>query len=84
MSGGSVIRSAAPPASSAFTARNVARCWVSTPMTLARVVGVSNTGAAVVDGQLGGLGFDNNRRRDDFAVVRAGLNFKFGSLFGAY
>ena len=48
------------------------------------VVGVSNTGAAVVDGQLGGLGFDNNRRRDDFAVVRAGLNFKFGSLFGAY
>jgi outer membrane immunogenic protein len=48
------------------------------------VVGVSNTGAAVVDGQLGGLGFDNRRRSDDFAVVRAGLNFKFGSLFGAY
>src|SRR3954468_2168013 len=43
------------------------------------VVGVSNTGAAVLDSQ---LGFDNRRHRDDFAVVRAGLNWKFGSLFG--
>src|SRR5215210_7989646 len=43
------------------------------------VVGVSNTGAAVVDSQLVGFG-DNRRNRDDFAVVRAGLNFKFGGL----
>src|SRR3954464_6965492 len=46
------------------------------------VVGVSNTGAQVVDAQLTGFGFDNRRNRDDFAVVRAGLNWKFGSLFG--
>ncbi len=44
------------------------------------VVGVSNTGAAVVDSQFAGFG--NNRRENDFAVIRAGLNFKFGSLFG--
>jgi len=43
------------------------------------VVGVSNTGAAVIDNQLVGFG-DNRRNRDDFAVVRAGLNFKFGGL----
>jgi outer membrane immunogenic protein len=42
------------------------------------VVGVSNTGAAVVESQF--AGFDNHRNRDDFAVVRAGLNFKFGGL----
>ena len=46
------------------------------------VVGVSNTGAAVLDSQFAGVGFDNRRNRDDFAVVRAGLNWKFGSLFG--
>ena len=41
------------------------------------VVGVSNTGAAIVTN---GFGFGNgNRNRDDFGVVRAGLNFKFGS-----
>ena len=45
-------------------------------------VGVSNTGAPVLANQFG-LGFDNNRRnRDDFAVVRAKLDWKFGSLFG--
>jgi outer membrane immunogenic protein len=47
------------------------------------VVGVSNTGAAITAGQLGfgtGLGFDNRRNRDDFAVVRAGLNYKFGTF----
>jgi outer membrane immunogenic protein len=48
------------------------------------VVGVSNTGAPVLDAQITGFGFDNRRNRDDFAVVRAGLNWKFGSLFGAY
>src|SRR4051812_18913951 len=42
------------------------------------VVGVSNTGAAAVESQF--AGFDNHRNRDDFAVVRAGLNFKFGGL----
>jgi outer membrane immunogenic protein len=42
------------------------------------VVGVSNTGAPVLDVQL----TDNRRNRDDFAVIRAGLNWKFGSLFG--
>jgi outer membrane immunogenic protein len=46
------------------------------------VVGVSNTGAAVLDSQFAGVGFDNRRNRDDFAVVRAGLNWKFGSFFG--
>ena len=43
------------------------------------VVGVSNTGAPIVANQ---LGFDNRRNRDDFAVVRAKLDWKFGSLFG--
>src|SRR3954453_10590271 len=43
------------------------------------VVGVSNTGAAVIENQLVGFG-DNRRNRDDFAVVRAGLNFNFGGL----
>ncbi len=43
------------------------------------VVGVSNTGAAVVANQVG-FGFNNDRNRDDFAVIRAGLNFKFGGL----
>ena len=42
------------------------------------VVGVSNTGAPVLDAQL----TDNRHNRDDFAVIRAGLNWKFGSLFG--
>ena len=40
------------------------------------VVGVSNTGAAVYADQAGS-GFDNGRNGDDFAVVRAGLNWKF-------
>jgi outer membrane immunogenic protein len=44
------------------------------------VVGVSNTGAAVVDSQFAGSGFDNRRNRDDFAVVRAGLNWKFNAF----
>jgi len=44
------------------------------------VVGVSNTGAAVFSDQFAGSGFNNDRNRDDFAVVRAGLNFKFGGL----
>ena len=44
------------------------------------VVGVSNTGAAVFDSQFAGSGFDNRRNRDDFAVVRAGLNWKFNAL----
>jgi len=38
---------------------------------------VSNTGAAVFANQFAGFGFDNRRNRDDFAVVRAGLNWKF-------
>jgi outer membrane immunogenic protein len=41
------------------------------------VVGVSNTGAAVTAGQ---LGFDNRRDRDDFGVVRVGVNYKFGTF----
>jgi outer membrane immunogenic protein len=40
------------------------------------VVGVSNTGAAVTAGQ---LGFDNRRDREDFGVVRVGVNYKFGT-----
>ena len=40
------------------------------------VVGVSNTGAAVTAGQ---LGFENRRNRDDFGVVRVGVNYKFGT-----
>src|SRR5829696_2033878 len=47
------------------------------------VVGVTNYGAPVTSDQLG-FDFDNRRHRDDFAVIRAGLNWKFGSLFGAY
>jgi len=47
------------------------------------VVGVTNYGAPVTSDQLG-FDFDNRRNRDEFAVVRAGLNWKFGSLFGAY
>ena len=43
------------------------------------VVGVSNTGAPVFADQVG-LGFDSRRNRDDFAVVRAGLNYKFTSF----
>jgi hypothetical protein len=43
-------------------------------------VGVSNTGAAVFSDQFAGSGFNNDRNRDDFAVIRAGLNFKFGGL----
>src|SRR3954454_17435768 len=45
------------------------------------VVGGSHTGAAVLDNQFSGFASDNRRNRDDFAVVRAGLNWKFGSLF---
>jgi len=41
------------------------------------VVGVSNTGALVLGNQVG-LGFDSGRNHDDFVVVRAGLNWKFG------
>src|SRR5215207_1951339 len=44
------------------------------------VVGVSNTGAAVVDSQFAGFGFDNRRNNNDFGVVRAGLNYKFTSF----
>src|SRR5215213_3541892 len=44
------------------------------------VVGVSNTGAAVFSDQFAGSGFNNHRNRDDFAVIRAGLNFKFGGF----
>jgi outer membrane immunogenic protein len=40
------------------------------------VVGVSNTGAAVTAGQ---LGIDNRRDREDFGVVRVGVNYKFGT-----
>src|SRR6185437_11961884 len=40
------------------------------------VVGVSNTGAQVTAGQ---LGFNNRRDRDDFGVVRVGVNYKFGT-----
>jgi outer membrane immunogenic protein len=48
------------------------------------VVGVSNTGAPVLANQVG-FGFDNNRRnRDDFAVVRAKLDFKFGGPAGLF
>jgi hypothetical protein len=40
------------------------------------VVGVTNTGAVVTSTGLGFGSFDN-RRHDDFAVIRAGLNYKF-------
>ncbi len=40
------------------------------------VVGVTNTGAPVTSTGLGSVGFDS-RHNDDFAVVRAGLNYKF-------
>ena len=40
------------------------------------MVGVSNTGAAVTAGQ---LGIDNRRDREDFGVVRVGVNYKFGT-----
>ena len=43
------------------------------------VVGVSNTGAAVTANQLG-LGFDNRRDSLSFGLVRAGLNYKFGTF----
>ena len=45
------------------------------------VVGVSNTGAPIVANQ---LGFDNRRNRDDFAVVRAKLDYKFGGPGGLF
>lgn len=42
------------------------------------VVGVSNTGAPITRGAVGGFGFTNNRdNNNDFVVVRAGLNYKF-------
>jgi outer membrane immunogenic protein len=47
------------------------------------VVGVSNTGAPVTANQLG-FGLDNRRNRDDFAVVRAKLDFKFGGPAGLF
>jgi len=40
---------------------------------------VSNTGAPIVANQLGFTGFDNRHNRNDFGVVRAKLDFKFGS-----
>jgi len=41
------------------------------------IVGVTNTGAPVIaTANNFGLGFDN-RRRDDLAIVRAGINWKF-------
>src|SRR3954467_9140361 len=44
------------------------------------VVGVTNTGAPVLDSQIAGFGFDSHRRENDFGVVRAGLNYKFTSF----
>src|SRR3954454_677056 len=44
------------------------------------VVGVTNTGAPVLDSQIAGFGFDSRRRANDFGVVRAGLNYKFTSF----
>jgi len=44
-----------------------------------QVVGVTNTGAAVTAGQLGLAGNRGNNNNDDFFIVRAGINFKFGS-----
>ena len=44
------------------------------------VVGVTNTGAPVLDSQIAGFGFDSRRRENDFGVVRAGLNYKFTSF----
>jgi len=41
------------------------------------VVGVTNFGAPVFANQ---LGFVTNRNNDDFAVIRAGLNYKFGTF----
>jgi outer membrane immunogenic protein len=46
--------------------------------TTNRIVGVANTGAAINDNTWRG-GWGNNRSNDDFFVVRAGINFKFGS-----
>ncbi len=43
-----------------------------------QIVGVTNTGAPVRSGAVWGWG-DNRRGGDDFFVVRAGINFKFGS-----
>ena len=40
------------------------------------VVGVTNTGAVVTSTGFG-FGGSDNRRHDDFAVIRAGLNYKF-------
>jgi len=42
----------------------------------ASVVGVSNTGAPIT---ASALGFKNDRRDNDFGVVRVGLNYKFGT-----
>jgi outer membrane immunogenic protein len=46
-----------------------------------QVVGVTNTGAPVTASQLGFgfAGFDRNRNRDDFAVVRVGINYLFST-----
>ena len=42
------------------------------------IVGVTNTGAPVTATQIG-WGLDDRRNRDDFFVVRAGLNWKFST-----
>jgi outer membrane immunogenic protein len=44
-----------------------------------QIVGVTNTGAPVRSGALAGWGTNNRGGNDDFFVVRAGINFKFGS-----
>ena len=42
------------------------------------VVGVSNTGAPIIATATNNFAFGfDNRRRDDIAIVRAGLNYKF-------
>ena len=44
------------------------------------VVGVTNTGAPVIAAANNNFAFGfDNRRRDDIAIVRAGLNWKFNS-----
>ena len=42
------------------------------------IVGVSNTGAAITQANFGFFG--NNRNNDDFFIVRAGINYKFGTF----
>jgi len=47
-------------------------------LTGGNVVGVTNTGAPVF-ADTSGAGFGHRSQRDDIAVVRAGLNFKFNT-----